>query len=105
MLEPLPGNPCGLRGKMAENLGKSEDRTHQKLVTVYTAANSMEARMVQELLAQSGIESMLHGSIGETLAGIYGMTSRGWSPREIQVLESDAKEATRILSELPAAES
>ena len=78
-----------------------KDRAHQKMVVVYTASNVIEARMVQEVLAEAGIESMLNGTLGEAVSGIYGMTSRNWAKQDILVLESAAADAARILSELP----
>ncbi|MBI2819870.1 MAG: DUF2007 domain-containing protein [Acidobacteria bacterium] len=78
-----------------------KDRLHQKPVTVYTAANLLEARMVQEVLHKAGIESMLQGPVGEVVSGIYAATMGDWARQDILVLESAAAEAARILSELP----
>ena len=74
------------------------DRSQQKLVAVYSAENEMEARMVQELLANAGIESIVNS---EFAPGIYPATLGQWARQEILVIESAAEEAARILSDLP----
>ena len=75
-----------------------KDRAHQKLVTVYTASNEAEGRMVQEVLENAGIKSTINA---EMAPGIYPLSLGPWAPQDIQVLESAAAEASRILSELP----
>ena len=72
--------------------------SQQKLVNVYPAATEMEARMVQEVLAAAGIESVINA---ELAPGIYPSTMGPWARQDILVLESAAAEASRILSELP----
>jgi hypothetical protein len=79
-------------------MGEVNSRARQKLVSVHTAANEMEARMIQELLSNAGIESTVNA---EFAPGIYPATLGQWARQEIQVIESDAPEARRILSELP----
>jgi hypothetical protein len=74
------------------------DRSQQKLVSVYSAANEMEARMMQEVLANAGIESAINA---EFAPGIYPASLGQWARQEILVIESAAEEARRILSELP----
>jgi hypothetical protein len=76
----------------------SKDRSRQKLVRVYTASDEMQARMVQEVLANAGIESAINA---EVAPGIYPFSSGPWARQDILVLESAASDAERILSELP----
>jgi len=76
-----------------------QNPSQQKLVNVYSAANEMEARMVQEVLAAAGIESAINA---ELAPGIYPSTLGPWARQDILVIESAAAEASRILSELPA---
>lgn len=73
----------------------------QKLVKVYTAANEMEARMVQEVLSDAGIQSAINA---EFAPGIYPAMMGDLARQDILVLESAAPEAERILSELPEPE-
>ena len=77
------------------------DRSKQKLVKVYTAADEMEARMVREVLDKAGIESTINA---EFAPGIYPSVMGDWARQDILVLESAAAEAERILSELPELE-
>ena len=77
-------------------MAKPGDRSQQKLVKVYTCQNEMEARMVQELLRHAGIESAVNS---EMAPGIYPGTWGGWGGQDILVIESEAEEARRIISE------
>jgi hypothetical protein len=77
---------------------KSLDPSKQKLVSVYTAENEMQARMLQELLRNNGIESTINA---EFAPGIYPASSGDVAEQQILVIESAADEAKRILSELP----
>ena len=79
-------------------MGVPRDRSQQKLVPIYSAANEMEARMIQELLANAGITSTINS---EFAPGIYPATMGQWARHDILVIESAAAEAARILSELP----
>src|SRR3954454_6381207 len=69
-----------------------------KLVKVAFAPNQMEAEMIQGLLREHGIESMLKRGPGfdvpEFLTG---------GPRQVFVLESDAKTAREALEGPPGA--
>ena len=79
-------------------MDSSEDRSQQKLVKVFSTQDGMEARMVQEVLTNAGIESMINSEVPSSLFPMYlGKLAR----QDIMVLESAAAEATRILSELP----
>jgi putative signal transducing protein len=68
----------------------------QKLVKVYTAFNEVEARMVQEVLDQAGIESVINADLAPGVLSAMAVLRM-----DLLVLESAAPEAERILSELP----
>ena len=74
------------------------DRSQQKLVKVFSTQDEMAARMVQEVLANAGIESMINSEVPSSL---FPMNLGNLARQDILVLESAAAEATRILSELP----
>jgi putative signal transducing protein len=78
------------------------NRSKEKLVRIYSAANEMEARMIQEVLAGAGIESTIEA---EFAPGIYPSTIGDWARQYILVLESSVAEAGRILSELQGSAS
>ena len=75
-----------------------QDHSREKLVKVYSTANEMEARMVQELLAEAGIESMINSEVPPSL---FPMNLGTLATKDIFVADSAAAEARRILSELP----
>lgn len=87
-------------GSAAEELvvARARDRSHQKLVTVFSATNEFEARMVQEVLANAGIKSMINAEVPSSL---FPTSMGNLARQDILVLESVAAEANRILSELP----
>ena len=73
-------------------------KAHEDLVSVYTAADEMEARMVQEVLARAGIESAINA---EVTPGLFPAKVGDIAQQDILVLESAADEARRIIAELP----
>ena len=77
-------------------MSKSTDLARQKLVRVYSSHDEMEARMVQDLLRNAGIESMI---TGEMLPSLYPTNMGDLANRDILVLESEAGEANRIIAE------
>ena len=79
-------------------MATAKDRSQQKLVKVYSAENEMEARMMQELLASAGIESVINA---ELAGGLFPLNIGGLAKQDILVCESDAEESSRIISELP----
>jgi len=79
-------------------MARSQDPSQQKLVTVFSTQDEMEARMVQEVLANAGIESMINSEVPPSL---FPMNLGELAKKDILVTESAAAEATRILSELP----
>jgi putative signal transducing protein len=79
-------------------MSTSQDHSREKLVKVYSTANEMEARMVQEVLAAANIESMINSEVPPSL---FPMNLGTLATKDIFVAESVAAEAQRILSELP----
>ena len=79
-------------------MARSQDPSQQKLVRVFSTQDEMEARMVQEVLANAGIESMINSEVPPSL---FPMNFGNLARQDILVLESAAAEAARILSELP----
>ena len=79
---------------------KATDLSRQKLVRVYSSHDELEARMVQDLLRNAGIESLI---TGEMLPSLYPSNMGDLAKREILVLESEAEEANRIIAEQPGA--
>ena len=74
----------------------AKDPARQKLVKVYTAADEMEARMVQELLENAGIESMLNARVAP---GLFPSTWGDLARQDILVFAARAEEAKKILAE------
>ena len=71
------------------------DRSHlkdSKLICIFSSNNEMEARLIQGLIQAAGIESVIGG---QAMGGIL----RGVDKIDVLVLESDAKEARRIIAE------
>jgi putative signal transducing protein len=81
---------------------KPGDQSQQKLLTVFSTNDEMEARMVQEVLANAGIESVINS---EVPPGLFPMNLGDLARKDILVSESAAAEAARILSELPETEA
>jgi len=79
-------------------MAKPEDRSQQSLVKVFSTQDEMEARMMQEVLANAGIESLINSEVPSSL---FPMNLGNIARQDIMVLESAAAEAARILSELP----
>ena len=79
-----------------------QNHSQQKLVTVFSTQDEMEARMVQEVLANAGIESMINAEVPPSL---FPMNLGELAKKDILVTESAAAEAARILSELPDSEA
>ena len=79
-------------------MGSSEDRSQEKLVKVFSTQDEMEARMVQEVLANAGIECIINS---EAPPSLFPMNLGNLGREDILVLESAAAEAARILAELP----
>ena len=77
---------------------KPPEPAKQKLVSVYSAENEMEARMIQEVLHNAGIESTINA---EFAPGIYPASTGDVARQEILVIESLVPQAEQVLSELP----
>jgi putative signal transducing protein len=72
------------------------DRSRQKLKQVFSTHNEIEARLVQELLRNAGIESVINAQIDSSL---FPLNVGGLAKQDVLVLESDAGEAGRIIAE------
>ncbi len=72
------------------------DPARNELVKVYTAADEMEARMVQELLLNAGIESMLNARVAP---GLFPSTWGDLARQDILVFAARAEEAKKIIAE------
>lgn len=77
-------------------MGEESKFSEQKVVKVYSTQDELEARMVQELLRNAGIESMITGEVTQSL---YPVNMGALGQRDIFVIESTLKEATRIIAE------
>ena len=77
-------------------MSEATDLARQKLVRVYSTHDELEARMVQDLLQNAGIESLI---TGEMLPSLYPSNVGDLAKRDILVLESEAEEANRIIAE------
>ena len=77
------------------------DPSREKLVVVYSTNDEMEARMVQEVLANAGIASMINSEVPPSL---FPMNLGELARKDILVAESAAPDAARIISELPESE-
>lgn len=80
----------------SKGMDAGSDRSREKLVAVYSTHNDLQARMVQDLLRDGGIESLI---TGEMLPTLYPSNVGDLAKREIMVLESEAQEAGRIIAE------
>ena len=78
-------------------MDEKTELSDQKVVKVYSTQDELEARMVQDLLRNAGIESMI---TGEALPSLYPVNMGDLGQRGIFVIESQEKEATRIIAEL-----
>jgi hypothetical protein len=74
----------------------AQDPAKQELVKVYTAADEMEARMIQELLENAGIESMLNAKVAP---GLFPSTWGDLARQDILVFAPRAEEARKIVAE------
>lgn len=77
-------------------MAKSTDLSRQKLSRVFSTDDELEARMIQGLLRNAGIESVINA---EMAAGLYPFKIGGMAKQDVFVLESEAKEACRIIAE------
>ena len=75
----------------------AKGQARQELVKVYTASDEMEARMVQELLENAGIESLLNARVAP---GLFPSTWGDLARQDILVFAARAEEARSILAEL-----
>ncbi len=75
------------------------DRTElsrQKLTAIFSTPDEMEARVVQGLLQAAGIESMMNSELPPHL---FPLQMGRIAKLELLVLESQAKQATQLISQ------
>jgi len=72
------------------------DLSRQKLVRVFSTHSELEARMVQELLRNAGIESLINAEVPPSL---FPLNLGDMANEDLLVLESEAEEARRIIAE------
>lgn len=75
------------------------DRTElsrQKLTTIFSTQDEMEARVVQGLLQAAGIESMMNSELPPNL---FPLQMGRIAILDIMVLESQAEEATQLIAQ------
>ena len=77
-------------------MAKSADLSRQKLSQVFSTQDEMEARMIQELLHNAGIECVINA---EVPPGLFPMKLGELAQQDVFVLESEAQEAQRIIAE------
>lgn len=79
-----------------------DDAAHEIVVPVYTTNDEIEARMIQELLRNHGIESTINA---ETAPGLFPMKTGDLAKQDILVLESEVERAMEIISEVTGSEA
>lgn len=79
-----------------ERMAKPEELAREKLVPVFSTQNELEAGMVQDLLRNAGIESLISGRL---MPSHFPLNVGRLATREILVLESEAGTARRIIAE------
>ena len=72
------------------------DLSQENVVEVFTTQNELEARMVQEILWNSGIESTINS---EMVPSVFPLNTGSAGKYSILVLQSTAKEARQIIAE------
>ncbi|MBI3894903.1 MAG: DUF2007 domain-containing protein [Acidobacteria bacterium] len=77
-------------------MSKPTDLSRQKLTRVFSTDDELEARMIQELLRNAGIESIINAGFPP---GIFPMKMGELAQQDIFVLESEASQAQQIISE------
>ena len=85
-----------------ERSGRPGDRSQEKLVRVFVAQDELEARMIQELLHNSQIESLINA---ETAPGLFPASFGELGRHEILVTESCADQARELLRSIRGTES
>ena len=84
-----------------ERVASPGELSRQKLVQVYSTQDELEARMIQDLLRNAGIESLISGRL---MPSHFPLNVGKLAIRETLVLESEADESRRIIAELASGE-
>lgn len=77
-------------------MAEAPDLSRQKLERVFTTQDELEARMIQSLLRDAGIESMIQA---EVAPGLFPSKMGNFGKQELFVLESEVPEAGRVIAE------
>ena len=77
-------------------MADSSDLSHQKLTLVFSTNDELEAGMVQELLRNAGIESVINSPL---VPSLFPLNVTSLATKEIFVLESEAEAAMRLIAE------
>ena len=72
------------------------DRSREKLTLVFSTNDELEAGMVQELLRNAGIESVLNSPL---VPSLFPLNVTSLAVKELFVLESEAEAAKRLIAE------
>ena len=76
-------------------MAKAKDLSQQKLTRVFSTEDELETHIVQELLRNAGIESVISA---EAPASVFPIKTGGLAQQDIFVLESAAQEAQNIIT-------
>jgi hypothetical protein len=74
----------------------SADRSREKLTLVFSTNDELEAGMVQELLRNAGIESVINSPL---VPSLFPLNVTSLATKELFVLESEADAAKRLIAE------
>ena len=72
------------------------DCSRQKLTLVFSTNDELEAGMVQELLRNAGIESVINSPL---VPSLFPLNVTSLAIKELFVLESEAEAAKRLIAE------
>ena len=77
-------------------MSNSDDLSRQKLTLVFSTNDELEAGMVQELLRNAGIESLINSPL---VPSLFPLNVTSLATKELFVLESEAEAAKRLIAE------
>ena len=77
-------------------MASNADLSRENIVEVFNTHDEMEARMVQEILRNSGIESTINS---EMVPSVFPLNTGSAGKYSIMVLETNAQQAQQIIAE------
>ena len=77
-------------------MGSNPDLSRENVVEIFNTQDEMEARMIQEILRNAGIESTVYS---EMVPSIFPLNTGSAGKYSIMVLEPSAREAREIIAE------